>query len=74
MTYTTIDTADLTEAMVDVCQEDAMDTVRKSIDELSTVLKWHGDTPALFEGVTTYTHPEIRVTMNTPAWTEELDE
>jgi hypothetical protein len=74
MTYTIIETADLTEAMVNVCQQDSMDTVRKSVDQLTAVLKWQGDTPALFEGVTTYTHAGIIEIMNTPAWTEESDE
>jgi len=70
-TYTIVNTIDLTQAMIDVCQITSMDTVRKSIDGTLTILKWVGETPAIFVGATVYDNAEANVLMDTPEWTEE---
>jgi hypothetical protein len=54
--------------------ETSIDTVRKSIDETKTFVKWDGDTiPSSVEMLTTkegpYTYDEIILTLNGPKWT-----
>lgn len=54
--------------------ETSIDTVRKSIDETKTFVKWDGDIiPSSVEMLTTkegpYTYDEIITTLNGPEWT-----
>jgi hypothetical protein len=54
--------------------ETSIDTVRKSVDETKTFVKWDGDTiPSSVEMLTTkegpYTYDEIILTLNGPKWT-----
>lgn len=53
--------------------ETSIDTVRKSIDETKTFVKWDGATPSSVETLTTkegpYTYEEILVILNGPEWT-----
>ena len=46
-------------------------TLRKSLDSTKAILKWDGDTPSCFDGMTTYSHSEILTTLATNVWTEE---
>ena len=53
--------------------EDSSDTLRKSIDELKTLVKWDTEnTPTSVQSLTTsegpYNHDEILQIMNTPEW------
>jgi hypothetical protein len=57
--------------------EDSADTVRKSVDETLTFVKWQGLTiPSSVEALTTkqgaYTYDEILVILDTPVWSEEI--
>ena len=36
-----------------------MDTLRKTLDGSKAILKFNGDTPSCFDGLTTYNHSEI---------------
>ena len=47
-------------------------TLRKSLDNTKAILKWDGDTPSCFNGMTTCSHSEILTTLATSAWTEEV--
>ena len=49
----------------------SVSTLRKSVDGTKAILKWDGDTPEGFEGMTTYSHSEIRTTLSTSEWTKE---
>jgi hypothetical protein len=54
--------------------ETSIDTVRKSIDETKTFVKWDGDTiPSSVDSLITkegpYTYQEIIDILNTPEWT-----
>jgi hypothetical protein len=54
--------------------ETSIDTVRKSIDETKTFVKWDGNTiPSSVDSLTTkegpYTYQEIIDILNTPEWT-----
>ena len=48
-----------------------VDTLRKSLDNTKAILKWDGDTPSVFNGMTTYTHSEILTELRKSTWTEE---
>ena len=53
--------------------ETSIDTVRKSIDETKTFVKWDGATPSSVEALTTkqgpYTYDEILTILSGPEWT-----
>lgn len=54
--------------------ETSIDTVRKSVDETKTFVKWDGTTPECVANLTTkegpYTYEEILVILATPEWTD----
>ena len=59
-----------------VC-ETSIDTVRKSVDETKTFVKWDGEgIPTSVEGLTTkegpYTYEEILVILSTEEWTSNI--
>ena len=61
-----------------VC-ETSIDTVRKSVDELKTFVKWDGETvPTSVDGLTTkegpYTYEEILTILSTEEWTSPIQE
>ena len=43
--------------------------LRKTLDNSKAILKWDGATPAVFDGMTTYTHSEIRAELAKAEWT-----
>jgi len=53
--------------------ETSIDTVRKSIDETKTFVKWDGETPSSIATLTTaegpYTYEEILTILAGPEWT-----
>jgi len=49
--------------------QSGVSTLRKTLDGTKAILKWDGDTPAVFDGMTTYTHSEIRTELNKAEWT-----
>ena len=53
--------------------ETSIDTVRKSVDETKTFVKWDGETPECVSTLTTkegpYTYEEILTILTTPEWT-----
>lgn len=54
--------------------ETSQDTVRKSIDETKTLVKWEGETiPSSVNTLTTkegpYTYSEVKVILSTSEWT-----
>ena len=51
--------------------QSSVSTLRKSLDSTKAILKWDGDTPSCFDGMTTYSHSEILTTLATNVWTEE---
>ena len=48
----------------------SVDTLRKSVDGTKALLKWEGDTPEVFDGMTTYSHSEIRTILRGNDWTD----
>lgn len=53
--------------------ETSADTVRKSVDETLTFVKWEGGTPSFVSSLSTtqgpYTHTEILSVLSTETWT-----
>ena len=47
-----------------------MGTLRKTLDGSKAILKWDGNTPSCFNGLTTYTHSEIRTELAKSDWSE----
>ena len=60
-----------------VCETSA-DTLRKSVDETKTFVKWDGEQPEFVSELTTlegpYTYSEILEILSTPEWTAPMDE
>jgi hypothetical protein len=56
--------------------ETSADTVRKSVDETKTFVKWNGDTPAFVATMTgtegPYTHAEILDILSTSEWSSPM--
>jgi hypothetical protein len=54
--------------------ETSIDTVRKSVDETKTFVKWDGAIPSSVADLTTsegpYTYNEILAILSTPEWTD----
>jgi|TARA_R110000823_G_C15536945_1_gene457570 hypothetical protein len=62
-----IDTIDFSQVL-----ETSVDTVRKSVDETLTFVKWEGSTPSSVSSLTNtegpYTHTEILSVLSTETW------
>ena len=61
----------ITDDMIASAIQTSMGTLRKTLDNSKAILKWDGDTPAVFNGMTTYTHSEILTELNKSEWTED---
>ena len=48
--------------------QSGVSTLRKTTDNSKAILKWDGDTPAVFDGMTTYTHSEIKTELAKSEW------
>ena len=72
--YVIFSTSELSVIDFDQVLEDSVDTVRKSIDQSKTLVKWDGESiPSSVQQLTTsegiYNNEEILVIMNTDEWT-----
>ena len=65
-----INVSDITEEMISSAIQSSMDTLRKTLDGSKAILKWDGDTPSCFDGLTTYTHSEILTELAKSDWSE----
>ena len=54
--------------MIKNANQTSMDTLKKSLDDSKAILKWDGDTPSCFEGMTTYSHSEIKTELSGDEW------
>ena len=64
-----INVSDITEEMILNAIQSTMNTLRKTLDGTKAILKWDGDTPSCFDGITTYTHSEILTELAKSDWT-----
>ncbi len=68
-TYVILNVSDVTDEMLQNSMQKRI--IRTSIDGTKTVLKWVGDTPSCFEGMTTYNNSEILTQLSGSDWTED---
>lgn len=59
------------ENLVSNAIQSGVSTLRKSLDNTKAILKWEGNTPSCFNGMTTYSHSEILTTLAGSEWTTE---
>ena len=48
-------------------------TLRKNVAGDKAILKWDGDTPSVFDGMTTLNHSEILIELSKNTWTEPIE-
>ena len=65
-----INVSDITDEMIGSAIQTSMNTLRKTLDNSKAILKWDGDTPSVFDGMTTYTHSEILTELAKSEWTD----
>ena len=71
MNYVIIDASEVSSVDFSQVKETSADTLRYSLDNSKTVLKFEGDTPSFLEGKTQYTHSEILTILAGSEWSEE---
>ena len=49
------------------------ETLRKTLDGTKAILKWDGDTPDVFDGMTTYNHSQILTELAKNTWTKPIE-
>ena len=73
-TYLIIKVSDLDSVDFSQVCETSAETVRRSVDDTKTFIKWEGDQPSFVSGLTEtegpYTNEEIRSILATDAWTD----
>ena len=63
--------SNVTDDMIDNCNEGSRDVLRHTIQGTDKViLKWDGDTPSCFDGMTTYNHSEILAELAGSDWSD----
>jgi hypothetical protein len=65
-----VNVSDITEEMIESAIQTSIGTLRKTLDGTQAILKWDGDTPTCFDGMTTYNHSEILTELAKSTWTE----
>ena len=58
----------ITDDMIMSAIQSSMETLRKTNDGTKAILKWDGDTPSCFDGMTTYNHSEILTELRKSEW------
>ena len=66
-----INVSDVNDEMLENSMEGSLALLRKTTDGTKTILKWEGDTPSCFDGLTTYTHSEILTELAKSEWTSD---
>ena len=68
--YVIVNVSDVTDEMISSAIQTSVNTLRKSLDNSRAVLKWDGDTPSCFNGLTTYNHSQIKTELAGSDWTQ----
>ena len=63
-----VNVSDITDEIINNSIQSSMDTLRKTLDGSKAILKFEGDTPSCFDGLTTYTHSEILTELAKEEW------
>ena len=67
-TWIILNVSDITDEMIENSIESSVDDLRKTNDGVKTFLKFEGNTPSCFDGITTYTYSEILEELSTSDW------
>jgi hypothetical protein len=70
-TYCIINSSDVSSIDFDQVLETSENTLRYSIDNSQTFVKFEGETPTFLEGKTQYNHSEILSILDGPEWTPQ---
>ena len=68
-----VNVSDITDEMITKSIQTSISTLRKSLDDSKAILKWDGDTPSCFDGMTIYSHSEILTELAGSDWTEDIE-
>ena len=71
--YVIIDASEVGSVDFSEVMETSADTLRYSVDETKTLVKFTGDTPSFLDGKTQYTHSEILNILSGSEWTPEIE-
>ena len=64
-----VNVSDITDEMIVNAMQTSMATLRKTLDGSKAILKFEGNTPSCFDGLTTYNHSEILTELAKSDWT-----
>ena len=68
--YVIINSSDVSSIDFDQVFENSANSLRYSIDDSQTFVKFEGDTPSFLDGKTQYSHSEILTILSGSDWTE----
>ena len=63
-----VNVSDITDEMIASAIQSSMDTLIKTLDGSKAILKFEGNTPSCFDGLTTYSHSEILIELAKSDW------
>ena len=66
-----VNVSDITDEMIRSAIQTSTSTLRKSLDGSKAILKWEGNTPSCFDGMTTYSHSEIKSELAKSDWVND---
>ena len=66
-----VNISDITDEMILSAVQSSIVTLKKTLDGSKAILKWDGDTPSCFDGITTYNHSQILTELAGSDWTEQ---
>ena len=70
--YVIVNNSAVTDEMISAAIQTSRSTLRHTVTGTDKViLKWDGDTPSVFDGMTTYNHSQILTELATSSWTED---
>ena len=72
-TYVIIEADDVSAVDFSEVLESSEETLRWSVDESQTFVKFVGDAPSFLDGKTQYNHDEIRAILATSDWTHSIE-
>ena len=76
--YLILSVAELSKVDFSLVGETSANTVRKSVDETKTFVKWEGEAPAFVADIVgaegPYSHEEILTILATEEWTAPMEE
>jgi len=71
--YVIINASEVSSVDFSQVNETSANTLRYSLDDSKTFVKFDGDTPSFFSGKTSYTHSQTLTILDGEDWTEDLE-